>query len=274
LEDEAVLRLCTPRDVARMIDVLKDSGTNRDDRVRIFGLWALDHLSSKLRGAESTESRYVRQDDGVPAMLEFSDRWDVWLAAEINHTAERLIRNNVALFDLHSPYQVFFTTRSVGERYREDYFVIPVLPTLLDLIAKYQPSWVFRPAVGQLLHMLYVAANERDSLGNMSVLPFQAGNYNGTVNALYYCEATTRIAAALRDGHKRAWWYRSLGMVRDQKKVLVLGGLTAGVIIGIGALLVYGEPSSTAVGFLLGIAASFVANLITPSLLVWLRRIK
>jgi hypothetical protein len=188
--------VCTRKDEDNLEAVLRDRITCSDDRYRLYALWALAHLEGTWRHREQ------------------------WLAFEIAETCTRLLNADMGLVDVHSPYQVFFTTRSAGEKYRDDYYVIPVMPIMVEVLARYRPSRLFRPGVIKLLRSWIAVVATRQKEGQLSRLPGQSGTYNGTVNALYYHEAALAAAQAMREHRKAGWVLYFWGMLRENMTIV------------------------------------------------------
>lgn len=200
IDDEHLAAVCTRMDEENLEAVLRDKGCCSDDRYRLYALWALAQLDGPWQHRKK------------------------WLAAEIAETCSRLLKADMGLVDVHSPYQVFFNTRSAGEKYRDDYYVIPVMPIMVELLARYRPSRLFRPGVIRILRSWTDVAAARSKDGQLGRLPGQSGTYNGTVNALYYHEAALTAARAIRGKQKAGWLLYTWGALREN--MTIVAGIT------------------------------------------------
>ena len=274
LDEDQVGQICKITDKRRIIEVLKNRQKYGDDRFRLFGLWALNHLTPgryrSILNADEGESETLQEEDRLPSQLTLGPTEIDWLVKEIEKTTIYLLGSEAALRDVHSPYQVVFHPQSVGERWTNDHFVVPVLPVMLDLTAQYNPEWLFRPQINQILRRWRDLSSERDRENNLKTLPFQNGNYNGTVNALYYHEAAIRIAAALEAKSGRAWYLVPLGLLQENSRLTFMAALTLVLIVATIWYFIYGNPSDKAIGLFLGACISVIANLITPPFAKWL----
>lgn len=274
LDDDKVGQLITVSDKNRIIDVIKATAKYGDDRFRLFGLWSLNHLAPSpysLRRHHAKPSETLNPAQGrVPDQLALGSNEISWLVKEVENTTSNLLGSEAALRDVHSPYHIVFHPQSAAERWTNDHFVIPVLPIMLELVTQYKPEWLFRPQIGRILKLWRDTSGERDGENNLKTLPFQNGNYNGTVNALYYRQAALVISDALAANSRRAWYLVPLGLLRDNSRltfVLILAMVAIGATIW---YFLYGSPSDKAIGLFLGACISIIANLITPPFARWL----
>jgi len=260
-----ITQLVTLDDVEQIIEMLWNSRF-ADDRYRLYALAALDPLT---RGHHAVPGTTPQRDDTevrIPTQFALGHAENRWLEKEVVLTCGRLLNSEVQLVDVHSPYQIWFGDPSKAERYRDEYYVVPVLPVVMDLIARHAPHWIFRPRLRRILQCWVEPPKDSD----VAILPFQVGQYNGTVNALYYRHAALSVGSALSRKSTLAWLHLAVGIWRDHPRVAVVSFLAIGVAISTTLLFSYGKPDKMVVGFFLGVLASFVANLLTPQLVKWL----
>lgn len=263
LTTDQVEQICGPGDIERLISVLKNTH-HHDARYRLFGLWALDNLSPNRYG-DSNVPELTRRGNVPQLLIDTTKNNNEWLETEIRSTCEELLRRNM-LTDSLSQYQVYFSDKMVGERYWYDYYVIPVLPILLDLVAVHKPDWLFRPRVAKLVRQCINISNNQKPDEELEVLPAQVGNFNGMVNLVYYCEAFSRIASAISKRAGRAWFKVPIGVLLDHPTAAVTIGLMVLLIsFGIG-LMTYIHPESIVIAFLLLIVFHTLAITITHML--------
>ncbi len=276
LNENQVYEICAPSDISHLVRVLSDHEIYGDAPYRLYALWALDHLNcNRYRGLSGSAPATTSDEAGIPRQLAFSSDECNWLAKEIGGTAESILHSEVGLSDVHSSYQVIFQDRNVSEKYIDinDHFVIPVVPVLLDLVSRYKPSWLFRPRLRPLLRRWIEQSNKRDADMNIGLLPHQNGDYNGTVNAIYYHEAALKIYNALNTIKKRAWLYVPLWFLRDELRITP-ARVISGIIIGLGVLglWLYGASSKFIFVIIGSVVLPLFINLITPTILSWLNK--
>ena len=199
ISEEQVDSLITHRDVTSIIGELQSQKHEDDNRYKVFLLWSLSHLTADAAvvAGSSPEIRELPGRYEIPAGLQLSERQAKWLRREVESVCTDLLESDYSLTDLHSPYQILFDDPTRAERYRDEYFVIPIFPIVLDLVSRYKPNWLFRPRLSSLLYELSRVTRHRPEESNLILLPFQVGAHNGTVNALYYTEAATRAASVI-----------------------------------------------------------------------------
>lgn len=233
-----------PTDIRHLMSVLEDRQALSDDRYRAFGLWALSQLPTP--------------SDGKPLAFGMDSGSKKWLVTEARNTCRRLLAGATSLVDVHSPYQVYFSQRTVGEKYHDDYFVVPVMPVVVDLIARYRPMWLFRPTLRSVLNEWIRCTTTRDESGSVRTLPFQVGTANGTVNSLYYVEAARAAAARIREFVRVAPLLNAIGHLRDRWQLILGIGAGAGVVM----LLRVGNLGTNWVNLGLGVLGSIIAALV------------
>lgn len=199
LTEVQVAAVCDSPDVSALIDLVESGDHFQDLRCKIYALWALSHLVKDGRPTENAMPGF----HNVPGRLLLSDRQAQNLRISIRNACEEALRTDYHLTDLHWPYQILFEgpappDQSRPERHRDEYIVVPVLPIVVDLVARFRPLWVLRPAVSRIVLELSEAWSRRDDDSNLELLPLQVGAYNGTVNMLYYEEACRRVSGRLR----------------------------------------------------------------------------
>lgn len=108
--------------------------------------------------------------------------------------------------------------------------------------------------------------------GNIEVLPFQTGNYNGTVNCLYYVEAAQKLRPAIKSRTKRVLLYLIRGYLHDYRSTFIRVGLALiFVLFGFG-LLVLIRPEWAQV-YVVTMVIAVIADLIGRHVLGWSDRL-
>jgi hypothetical protein len=271
LTHQEVMKVIDFEDLRRITVLLSDRSKFADERYRLFALWALDHLIPE---------RYQMFDDDGPQievnipellLLKKGNPFRGFVESEVARTCEEVIKTGLWT-DVHSQYQVYFKDETMAERYWYDYYVIPVLPVLLDLLARHKPNWLFRPRVADVWSRCLLIASDHNMEGNVEVLPFQTGNYNGTVNCLYYVEAALKLRPAIKSRTKRVLLYLLRGYLHDYRSTfirVVLALIFA--LLGFG-LLVFIQPEWAKV-YVVTMLVAVIADLIGRQVLGWSDRL-
>lgn len=230
LTDVDVKKFVSKQDINRMMTVLKNDKLCTHNASRLYALWALDHINPARYMdhrkytllSKNADSTGRAKEARLPSDLCWDNEEVKKLGDQVQACASVMLRRDTNLFDVHIPYQIFFNESGhVG--HRDEYYVIPTLPLLIDQVSRHRPSWVFRPRIIQLLNnwVQAVADNNRSPDGSLSQLPYQVGNYNGTVNTLYYHKAAGFVSKIWKE-HKRALGYRVWGTILDHKPLFVI----------------------------------------------------
>lgn len=244
INEDEVAAICTASQVTRLRTLLEDPSKGVEDRVRLFSLYALSHLAPDIPGTL------------IPNRLRLSADERRWLEREIAITVRRILRNDVSLIDAHIPYEVLFDG-ATHHLHHDDYFVIPVVPISISLLAQYRAHWLFRPRIKAILNT-WMAATKQDL--NWDVLPYQLGEYNGTVNSLYYHEAALNVAEALNKRAGRGWLLAVIGWAVTRWQSIALFS-SAGLVFGLAAYLqTQGKPSEALVGAGITLILSWTAR--------------
>jgi hypothetical protein len=248
LSSDQLKALCTYNDVNNVKRLLASPEINVDWRFRLYALWSLAYL---VRSAPDTW-----KNDRVPE--------------EVRHMSRTLLRqyaaNAASWTDLHSQYQVFFDADGSRAHFRDEYFVIPVVPTAWELAALTSPDMLFTPLCRQLL------GDCCDAIGNLvrpipySVMPYQVGDRNGTVNSVYYARALRQVASVYAECRWRGMWWSLKGFLGGRGGALkaALVGLSYGVLV----LLVTQDPHEALIALIAAIPAAFFYEGLKP----WFQR--
>jgi hypothetical protein len=169
--------------------------------------------------------------------------------------------------DAHVPYEVVFETETRREHH-DDYFVVPVIPMLLHLVAVYKPRWLFRPRVKLVINAWadVVEVNDENPDDNPIVLPNQVGEYNGTVNALYYHEAAIALVTAIRKRRLVGWLLAVMGYADENRRSLALGVFGSLALLAEYFLQTHGQPSDALTHAGITLLLAFMARLLYDSL--------
>ncbi|HEX6900614.1 MAG TPA: hypothetical protein VF789_12895 [Thermoanaerobaculia bacterium] len=234
--------------IDRMREVTKKS-SSLDQRVRLFALYSL----LQLDGDESK----------IPGNLLLSDKQKQWLLKEVSITAAAILKNSVALIDSHIPYEIRFR-RDGKTEYHDDYFVVPVVPILLTVIARTKSAWLFRPKVKSLINSWAETgqANRKNQSDIPIIVPYQLGEYNGTVNSLYYKEAATYVAHVIKERRGKGIFLALWGYVATNWRSFLTAFSGIG-LLGIAYFLqTKGQPSDALLGAGLTLVLSWLARLL------------
>lgn len=255
-------QICPLKDLVVFREQMEKPPTEElDDRLLLFGLWALSHLDTKTPGGPleiGLEPRLY-----LPSWLSMSDPG--WLKEQIVEVCDRLLGSEIRLADTFSPYSFRIDTREPAD-YKTDSLVVPVVPLLLSLIARYEPADLSRRPVLELIH----ACLEADAKSRpQASRPFQHSTRDGIVNLSYYQEAchelalaSTRIAASRSQRisiHARA-------IIRD------FGRRTVVVILVLAAMVAFFLSTRSdlwQVAFLYGVLSSAVAAVVFHGVVRW-----
>lgn len=228
-----------------------------DPRFRLMGLWALSHFDDVTNGGPNSVSP-GRASPLADSHLNVEGAKQRRLAKTIRAVARDLCSQEIALMDSWWPYSL----KSSGEEWRDDSMVVPTVPILLHLVARYHPRAL---AETSLLNLARQASLHRDWRDVGRARPHQLGNRNGIVNLAYYHEALSELHIAYSNArasfstrlkttlHGMWWGYGRCGAVA------LIGGVT-------GAAYLFGvaRPDQTWLTLVFGIGASFLAAISAP----------
>ena len=143
--------------------------------------------------------------------------------------------------------------------YRRDYFVVPVVPVVIMLAARYQPRWLFRRSVGRILERVAEAA----SGNSCDHLPYQLSvGTNGVVFMSYLLSASCAVRRSMGEMktlRRAAHWLPAvtyqdnIGGVSISALILLLGGPGAYLVV---------KDHKTALGIWIGAWLGFVFNIL------------
>jgi hypothetical protein len=260
-EDSDVIgRICPPDDFFIFVDQMKEPPADLDVRLRLFGLWALSHLDHKTPGGPlRTEA-----DDKVkvPRVMREAIEGD-WLKEAIIDVCDELLDSEIRQADTFSPYS--FRIDETAD-YKTDSLVVPVVPLLLSLIARYEHANLCRRSV---LHLIHGCLEKGARTSDHAARPFQLSTRDGIVNLSYYQEAyqalalaSTQIAASRWQRfstHRRAV-FRDFGPYKTALSILLVAVLFA---------LVAAFSKLWFAAFVAGILTSSVAAVGSYGLVLW-----
>jgi len=286
LPTATVEELCPPADVRLLENILREPPDDLDRRYRLFGLWAISHLDVLTLGGPLgvTESDSAQ----VPESLGLNQPEQVqWLCEATRDTTRGLLAKEVALVDSWRPYTTYIGpptepeyAQTPGEAadesvsstlnprdFRDDYLVVPVVPVLLSLVARYDPRYLCRRAVLEVVKASVDPGHRRDS-GRAK--PYQLGSRDGVVNLSYWQEAYRALATGARAIHGRVGRrisYVTGATFRDNGRRNVLLVLVLLTAIG---YAVAQSTKSFASGVIFAVLASVLAAAISPPIVRYL----
>ncbi len=234
LTSDEVIAMFSSSDSDRLIKVLQEV-KGIDARIKLFTLYALSLLDARhtriisnkiFEAPRPKTSPYT----GIPYHLEIGQAESQWLSKTVVQTTEVLLKSDLLLIDLHIPYDVSLSWLNYS-----DYFVIPLVPILLELLVRYDSNSIYRSYTFNLLKAWAVSAaglSEQKPVP-FQVLPYQHGEYNGIVNMLYYREAAMLIVFTLEKTAGKGiwlWFYRNL-VDRWMLLLIIIVGLAVFVLL-------------------------------------------
>jgi hypothetical protein len=194
----------TREDLINLKLLLREADPSLDPRYILFGLYGWSVVVLNL----------------LPEELALGDDHE-WFTKRVRRLVLQLSRDDVRLLDLHSPYQIYFKDAPGGPKYHDDYFIIPTLPIVIELMSTVQARLLFRPRVVRLLdEILAVASDGSSRLGR---LPGQLTELNGTVNVAYISRAAAAAAKAIKDRASLAWVLSAGGYVMEHWRGIAIG---------------------------------------------------
>jgi hypothetical protein len=169
--------ICTHKDINAIWAVLRSPNTCNDHRFRLHALWALDHLLPDRYGVHPAKAStaQIAEEAGIPSDFVPHEKEVKWLKDQVRKSVTYLLRSDIGLVDVHVPYQVF-AEQGNNREFRDDYYVVPVLPVLIDQVARHKDWWLFRPRLTRLLARWPPSITSAATGGNVSLLPFQVGS--------------------------------------------------------------------------------------------------
>lgn len=255
-------RICPLKDFVVFREQMeKPPAEGLDDRLLLFGLWALSHLDAVTPGGPLEVG--LETEVYLPPRLSISDGG--WLKEQIVEVCDRLLGSEIRLADTFSPYSFRIDSREPAD-YKTDSLVVPVVPLLLSLIARYEPTNLSRRPVLELIHACLDADAENRPQASR---PFQHSTRDGIVNLSYYQEAchelalaSTRIAASR--GRRILTHAQTIGRDFGPRTVVVILVLVAMV-----SYLLTTRSDLWEVAFLYGVFASAVAAVVFHGVVRW-----
>ena len=240
--------------VERLLD--PDASTNVDPRFALFGLWALSHLD-EANGDLHPLGLTVGTNTlayTVPGHLALRTGFDHdRFVDRIGETLTKVLADPADFVEVQSDY------RMVINGYRRDYFVVPVVPVVIMLAARYQPRWLFRRSVGRILERVAEAA----SGNSCDHLPYQLSvGTNGVVFMSYLLSASCAVRRSMGEMktlRRAAHWLPAvtyqdnIGGVSISALILLLGGPGAYLVV---------KDHKTALGIWIGAWLGFVFNIL------------
>jgi hypothetical protein len=237
-----------------------------DDRLRLFGLWALSHLDTTTPGGPFGAVNGGSPGFTPPPHLSLEANDLAALAEQIRKVCGRLLTNEIGLSDSYSPYTFWSGPKKTD--YKDDSLVVPVVPLLLSLVARYVPAWLSRTQVLRLIEACTDPSARAER--RLTARPYQLSTQDGVVNLSYYQEACETVAFAARNSlaalPKRLRAHTS-SFIHDWGKLAVVL-----MFIGAAALAytIDAVTDSTLAGFFYGILAAVLAAVLVPGFVRWL----
>jgi hypothetical protein len=260
-DTERAVEICPIEDFLAFRKQMEKPPGELDDRLRLFGLWALSHLDDETPGGPLGVGSDGKVD--LPPSLTVNDGG--WLTKEINAVCGRLLRSEIGQADTYSPYSFRIDTQKNAD-YKTDSLVVPVVPLLLALIARYDPTNLSRRPVLGLIHAcLDIDARTSPNAAR----PFQLSTRDGIVNLSYYQEACQELALAsarMAEARWRRVQSNGLGILRD------FGAGAAFLVLLVATIVSYllvTHSNLWEVAFLYGILASAVAAIAFHGVVRW-----
>jgi len=278
LDDQTVAQLCPSQDLQAFRLAVCDPPADLDRRFQLFGLWSLSHLDTltvdgplKIRGDHEVLPTTLRLE---PAQVEI-------LRACVLETVGQLVRSEVSLVDSWAPYTTYMgpdpqparvpdahrPRESSRHEYRDDALVVPVVPVLLALVARYARRELCRKSSLNLIRASIDAEYRRD---RGRAKPYQVGARDGIVNLSYWQEAYEALGRAVLS-MTEARLGRIAGVLRGtlidsgRRNVLLVLLTVTGI-----AYAVYESTTSFAVGVIFAVLASVFAAAVAPPIVRYL----
>jgi hypothetical protein len=260
-DGDAIGRICPSDDFYIFVDHMKKPPADLDVRLRLFGLWALSHFDQKTLGGPLRAEADEKVE--VPRVM-YEAVEGAWLKEAIIEVCGELLDSAIRQADTFSPYS--FRIDEAAD-YKTDSLVVPVVPLLLSLIARYEHANLCRQSV---LHLIHGCLEKGARTSEHAARPFQLSTRDGIVNLSYYQEAyqelalaSTQIAASRSrrfSTHLRAV-YRDFGPYKTALSILLVAVLFA---------FVAAFSKLWFAAFVAGILTSSVAAVGSYGLVLWI----
>lgn len=280
LDDHTVTKLCPAQDLQAFRLTVCEPPADLDRRFQLFGLWSLSHLDTVTGGGPL---RIDGDADVLPSTLRLEPAQVETLRARISETVTHLLRSEVSLVDSWAPYTTYMGPEpqpardgvtqpfreSSRQEHRDDALVVPVVPVLLALVARYERRRLCQRALLNLIRASTDADYRRD---RGRARPYQIGARDGVVNLSYWHEAYEALARTIT-GMTTGRLERVFGVLRATlidtgRRNLLLVMLTAVGIVY--ALYQSKSTTSFAVGVIFAVLASVFAAAIAPPIVRYL----
>lgn len=265
VDEDETERIVKTNDLLQIKIAIEDKERCDDARFRAFAIWALDHLQR-----ESPDQSELSEVSRFRMWIQ-SDSVKKWTHANACSICTELLKTGTWM-DLSTPY-----TRSVTGTSGSflDYFIVPAFPVLIELLARHQPRKLFIPRVSRNLRESVRRCEKPLADGSIPALPFQPSRWNGSVNCLYFREATDAASRALAQKHAWPIWLTNWGWGRisgQSQTTLILSAFILMNGLSFYVLFTKSPNKSNAWYWVLGIVTSIMANLLTGLALPYFRR--
>jgi hypothetical protein len=237
-----------------------------DNRLRLFGLWALSHIDATTPGGP------LRVPDGdatavaLPPGLAMEADDLKWFTTQIETVCNKLLEDKINLADTYSPYTFWIGPQAWD--YKDDSLVVPVVPLLLSLAARYAPAVLSRRRVLRLVQQCS-SADARKQYG-LAARPYQLSSQDGVVNLSYYQEACEEVAVAARtamNSFPRRVRAHLSAFANDWGRAAIMSVF---VVVGVLIVSVFEIKDSAAAGFVYGVYAAVLAAIVVPPVVAWI----
>lgn len=261
IEESQVASVITVDDLSHIRLAIENDALKGDPRCAAIGLWALDQLrrSSTESGENSLLGFWIRENKS-------------WLHKQVGLICHALLKSPMWQ-DIYVPYERNFTAPHTVQFL--DFFVLPVFPVLIDLVAQHQPRNLFRPSVRRRLEDSVTGCQMRLPDESLCALPYQNSPWNGTVNCLYFREACQSLSQALKKRKNRIVWLANWiwGWSWGQPwNVVAVFLMVVALVASFYMLYISKTHHDKTIYFMIGLLTSLMANVLTTLFLPWLRR--
>lgn len=259
--EEQCIALCRASDFSEFVKIVCNPPPDLDSRVRLFGLWALSHFDGEAPAAPLSASPGAGTS---LSHLYLTDKERKSVGKCIVTECKRLLARDASLTDSWTPYSL----KPDGKVWHDDYMVVPTVPVVLGLVARYMPRALCDSRILRLVSESLDRELQRD-IGRAK--PYQIGNRDGMVNLAYWHEAYSALEAASgRVGAK--WWRRAgatlYGTGRAYGRLTVVAVVV--IVTTLSYLRVIAKPPSVIAGLAFGLGAAYIAAVSAPPAIAFL----
>jgi hypothetical protein len=190
-------------------------------RVALFAGWALSHLDPHCFGTNAVEQgRRLRNlhveppDDWHTSQLQrtvgLTETEFQQLGGLLSRAVRAALADPLRRSDLHVPY-FYRVTTGTEVHWRQEHFVVPTVPIMLSLVARYDERLLFTPALSTLLNSVVSALSKAPN----DVVTGQGSDANGSVNMTYLHESLGEVHdRCLQIACRRSIWRAASVMAR------------------------------------------------------------